>query len=109
MRLVAADAVFIPHHGDAPFEGAKAIRENYWPSGSTGTPIDTFDREATEVGGSGNMGFVRGRFTLEFTFEDEGEQMTYSNTGNYLLIATRTGEGWKMKQLTWNDPVALVE
>ena len=105
MALFAEGATIVPHHGASPVTGKKAIKEFFWPDGPP-TKVTKFERRPAEVGGNETFGYVRGRFTLEFSFEQNGKPVTFSNEGNYLLVAMKTGRGeWRIKQLIWNDPV----
>lgn len=107
MELFVPDAIMMPHHGDEPVKGHKAIREFFWPAGSGPTQILEFTRTAIDIGGSGDLGYAAGRFRLQFAFEQKGEMHTYRNEGNYLLLAERQKQGtWQIKRLIWNDPVA---
>jgi len=106
MELFSPDAVIIPHHGNDPAVGDEAIRTFFWPKDSVPTKILEFERRATEAGGSGKLGYVRGRFNLKFSFEVDGKESVYSSEGNYLLLAKKTQSNeWKIFRLIWNDPV----
>ena len=110
LTLFRADAVLAPHHGAPPVEGTEAIRAFFWPPDAPPARVTVFEREALQVGGDGDMGYVRGRFQLRFVWEEDGEQRTYSNGGNYPLLSGREDGGkWRITHLIWNDPVAQGE
>ena len=110
MKLFADDAVIIPHHGDQPQKGKNEIRDFFWPKDYGPTQILEFVREPAEADGFGDLGYVRGRFSLKFSFELDGEIKTFSNEGNYLLVAERLpGQQWQIARLIWNDPVPEIQ
>ena len=64
------------------------------------TVVPEWRRRAAEVIVSGDMGLVRGRARL--VWEYDGTRTTIPD-GNYVMIAMRGGEGWRIRMLTWND------
>lgn len=84
-----------------PFlEGQEAARAFWWPENSPPATVTRFEYEELEATGSGDLGFVRGTFTLEFQFDGE----TYTNLGKYLHLVKRVpGEGWRISHHFWND------
>lgn len=103
MATLIKDAVLIPHHGDMPIEGATAIKEFWWPADGLPSKVTEFTSTTEEVDGHGNIAYVRGRFTLVFTYGDQ----TYSNKGNYLNVLKKNENNeWKLARLIWNDPIA---
>lgn len=105
MSTLTEDAVLIPHHGDPPVEGAAAIRRHYWPKGSPPLKVTEYSMTAAETGGCSSLAYARGRFRLTFRFGPAGEEKTFSNEGNYLMIFRKSGGRWKISRFIWNDPV----
>lgn len=95
------DAVLIPHHGEEPSVGIKAI-ERYWFN-PLFPPIEVrrMDNQVQEISGSGNWAFVRGRGQLDYVFQN----IEYNNVGNFFQVFRRTPDGWKIYRHVWTDPV----
>ena len=100
MALFTEDATLVPHHGDAPVKGHAAIRNGWFNPNYAPTVVPESVREPTEIFVSGDMGVVRGRMRL--VWEYEGTRTTIPE-GNYVMIAVRRDEGWRIRLLTWND------
>ena len=100
MALFTDDATLVPHHGDTPIEGNESIRDFWFNPDYPPTVVPEWPREAKEVFVLGDVGVVRGRAGL--VWEYDGTRTTIPEM-NYVLIAVRTGEGWKIRMLTWND------
>lgn len=100
MALFTEDATLVPHHGDAPIKGQKAIRDFWFNPDYPPTVIPEWRRDAKEILVLGDMGVVRGRARL--VWEYEGTRTTIPD-GNYVLIAVRLDKAWKIRLLTWND------
>ncbi len=100
MALFTEDATLVPHHGDTPIKGHKAIRNFWFNPDYAPTVVKESRREASEIFVSGNMGVVRGRARL--VWEYGGTQTTIPE-GNYVMIALRQDKDWRIRLLTWND------
>lgn len=100
MSLFTEDATLVPHHGDAPIKGHKAIRNFWFNPDYAPTVVPEWRREAVEIFISGDMGVIRGRARL--VWEYAGTRTTIPE-GNYVMIAVRGDEGWRIRLLTWND------
>lgn len=100
MALFTEDATLVPHHGDTPVEGHKAIRDNWFNPDYPPTVVPESVREPAEIFISGNRGVVRGRARL--VWEYEGTRTTIPES-NYVMIAVRQDQGWRIRLLTWND------
>ncbi len=100
MDLFTTDAVLVPHHGDLPVEGKTAIRQGWFDPSYPPTQILQFDRHTADVFWSGEVGIVRGRSVLSWSYQG---QTTTIPEGNYVLVAERVETEWKIKLLTWND------
>jgi uncharacterized protein (TIGR02246 family) len=100
MALFTDDATLVPHHGDAPVLGLAAIREFWFNPDYPPTAIPEWDRSAKEILVLGDVGVVRGRARLVWEYEDVRTTIPESN---YVMIAVRTRDGWRIRMLTWND------
>ena len=100
MSLFTADATLVPHHGDTPIVGHAAIHDFWFNPKYPPTVIPAWTRDAEEIVVSGDVGIVRGRARL--TWEYDGMRTTIPE-GNYVLVAVRRSEGWRIRMLTWND------
>lgn len=110
LRLFAADAVLLPHHGDAPVVGLDAIRRFWWPAGSPPTTITVLEISTEGASVNGGTGTLWGRFTLAFSYEDEGQQRSLRNAGTYLMVLRRSSSGgWMITHRMWDDPVPVQE
>jgi len=100
MALFTEDATLAPHHGDTPVKGQDAIRKNWFDPDSAPTVVPEFVRKPAEILVLGDIGVVRGRSRL--VWEYEGTRTTIPD-GNYVMIAVRHDQGWRIRMLTWND------
>ena len=100
MALFTEDATLVPHHGDAPIKGHEAIRDFWFNPDYAPTVIPEWHREPAEIFVSGDMGVVRGRARLVWEYEST---RTTIPDGNYVMIALRQGDDWRVRLLTWND------
>ena len=101
----AVMATFVPElilsPSGLPFlEGQAAARAFWWPEGSPSTTVTGFESEELEASGSGDLGLVRGIYSLAFEYEGK----TYTNHGKYIHILRRVPEmGWWISHHFWND------
>lgn len=100
LALFTDDATLVPHHGDAPIRGKKAIRDFWFDPSYPPTVIVEWRREPHEVLAMGDVGVVRGRARL--VWEYDGTRTTIPE-GNYVMIAVRQDGDWRIRMLTWND------
>lgn len=100
MALFTEDATLVPHHGDAPIKGQEAIRDFWFNPDYAPTVVPEWRRESIEIFISGDMGVVRGRARLVWEY---GGTRTTIPEGNYVMIAVRQDDGWRIRLLTWND------
>jgi uncharacterized protein (TIGR02246 family) len=97
------DAVLVPQ-GNPPVRGLEAIDRFWWPKGGPATTVTGFTVTVDEVGGSGNFGFARGSFVLDFSWEDRGKAVSRRNRGNYLMLFRRGAAGeWRISHRMWGD------
>jgi uncharacterized protein (TIGR02246 family) len=110
LRLFTDDAVIMPHHGGEPRVGIAAIKAFWFPTGTPPTQITKFELRTDEIGGSGDFGYARGRFTLSWTSKVNGTTRTTTNAGTYLDILRKQSDGsWKITHHMWDDPVPQVQ
>lgn len=100
LALFTDDATLVPHHGDTPVKGKKAIRDFWFNPDYPPTVVPEWHREPSEIFVSGDIGVLRGQARL--VWEYSGTRTTIPN-GNYVMIAVRTNEAWRIRMLTWND------
>ena len=100
IALFTEDATLVPHHGDEPVKGHTAIRDGWFNPNYSPTVVRESIREPAEIFISGDMGVVRGRARL--VWEYEGTRTTIPES-NYVMIAVRTDQGWRIRLLIWND------
>jgi uncharacterized protein (TIGR02246 family) len=99
MATLTADAVLLPS-GMPAIEGTEKIRQFWWPEDSPPTKVTEFTLVQQEVDGYGDIGFVRGSFSLGFEYDGD----TYSNRGDYLSLLRRGSDGsWRISHHMWND------
>ncbi len=102
MKTLAPNAVLIPQ-GSRAIEGMKAIKQFWWPSGGK-TTVTGFTITMDEIGGEGELAYVRGTFRLSFTYEDGSNKLERTNNGNYLMIMKRQTDGaWRISHRMWGD------
>ena len=99
MSTFVADPVLAP--SGLPFlEGQAAARSFWWPEGGPLTTVTRFETDEIEVAGSGNLGYARGTFVLEFEYGGN----VHTNRGKYLHLVERVnGTGWRISHHFWND------
>lgn len=100
MALFTNDATLVPHHGDPPIKGHDDIRDFWFNPDYPPTVVPEWTREAQEIFISGDMGIVRGVARLVWEFD--GMRTTIPR-GNYVIVAVREGDEWRIRLLTWND------
>jgi uncharacterized protein (TIGR02246 family) len=100
MALFTRDATLVPHHGDEPIKGHEAIRNFWFNPDYPPTIVSEWTRRPAEFIVAGDVGVVRG--TARLVWEYDGTRTTIPN-GNYVMIAVRREETWRIRMLTWND------
>jgi uncharacterized protein (TIGR02246 family) len=100
-----SDAVLMPHHGLAPVVGMAAMNEFWWPAGTAKTTITRFVQKLDEIGGSGNIAYLRGRSEVAWTVEDQKTVEKWQTGGNFMAVLRKQPDGkWRMSHLIWDDP-----
>lgn len=103
MSTLSNDAVLIPQ-GNRPVVGIESIKKFWWPADGSRTTIKTFSITTDEIGGDGDVGFVRGTFQFSFSYEDKGKINDLTNAGNYMMILKRQSDGnWRISRRMWGD------
>lgn len=99
------DAVLMPHHGVRPVIGMAAINEFWWPVNTPKTRITRFVQNLDEIGGNGNLGYVRGRSEVAWSIESKKGTEKWRTGGNFMaLLRKQTNGSWLMSHLIWDDP-----
>ncbi len=99
MATLTDDAVILPF-GIPAIEGTDAIRTFWWPADSPPATITEFTAVQHDAGGDGDIGYVRGSFSLSFEYDGK----TLSNHGDYLSILRHLPDGsWRISHRAWND------
>jgi uncharacterized protein (TIGR02246 family) len=100
-----ADAVLMPHHGVPPVVGMAAITEFWWPASSVKTTITRFTQTIDEIGGEGQIAYLRGRSDVAWTIENQAGAEKWQNRGNFMAVLRKQPNGkWLMSHLIWDDP-----
>ena len=103
MRLLAPDAVLLPHHGGPPRRGRAEIESFWWPAGLR-FRIDAFDQTVDEISGAGDLAYARGRFRLVFAPDTASPRSRRLSQGNWVALFRRSDEGWRISHRLWDDP-----
>lgn len=99
MATFVAEPVLSPS-GLQFLEGQKAARDFWFPDGGTPTTVSIFELDELEVSGSGDMGYVRGTFELEFEYAGS----EYRNSGKYVFLLKKMPDGvWRITHHIWDD------
>ena len=105
MDTLTVDAVLIPHHGVRTRQGHPEIRQFWWPADAPPSTIDAFSRQTVEIGGRSGLAYARGRFHLEYSWNDGAATHHVVNDGNDLMILREELDGrWRISHHMWGDP-----
>lgn len=99
LALFDRNAVIMPGGGLAPEVGVANLKNFWFPDGVQPTIVTHFTHEIEDVDLSGTLGVVAGRYTLNFTYENQ----SVAQAGNYLFVARNTSNGWRITRMIWND------
>ena len=66
-------------------EGQNAARAFWFPADSPSTKVTEFELMEIEVSGSGNLGYVRGTFSIAFEYDGS----SYESHGKYLTVSAK--------------------
>ena len=104
LATLATDAVLMPA-GLQPLVGISAIEGYWWPDDGSQTTIHSYEIVIDEVEGSGDLAFLRGRGSLEFTYQDPaGVTSRLTSESVHLSVARRDGAGrWRIVRRSWSS------
>ena len=81
-------------------EGQNAARAFWFPADSPSTEVTEFKLMEIEVSGSGNLGYVRGTFSIAFEYDGS----SYENHGKYVTLLRKAPDGlWRITHHIWDD------
>jgi len=101
MNTLAPDAVLMPA-GQAPLATSDAIRVYWWPSDGSHTRILTFQRTIDELGGDGDLAWLRRTDSLTFTYAKGGTTSSLTSRSMSLAILRRQADGaWRFSRVMW--------
>lgn len=99
MRPFVDEPVLSPS-GMPWLEGQQSARDFWFPADGASTTVHRFDQVVLETGGSGDLGFVRGTFELEFDYDGTA----YESAGKFVSLLRRQPDGeWKITHQVWDD------
>ncbi len=103
MATLAPGAVMMPA-GVEPLVGDSAIRRYWWPGDGSETTIDAYEITIDEIGGSGDLAYLRGRGSLEFTHRSAGGAVDHlTSEAVHLSVARRGVDGsWRILRRAWS-------
>jgi uncharacterized protein (TIGR02246 family) len=103
MATLTDDAVLLPG-GLEPLAGEAAIRGFWWPDDGSETTITAYDIAVREVAGSGDLAYLRGEGSLEFTYTGaDGESSELTSRAAHLSVARRDEDGvWRIARRAWS-------
>lgn len=103
MATLAPGAVLMPA-GMQPLVGDSAIRSYWWPDDGSQTTIDAYEIAVEEVEGSGDLAYLRGRGSLEFTYRSAtGEVSRLTSEAVHVSVARRGEDGrWRIARRAWS-------
>lgn len=105
MELMTEDVVFMPHHGDAIIYGSKDLAKYWFDPTYPPTQVVRFEADFSGAEVSSSIGYSFGRFLLSYNYEGKN----YTNQGNFLTVARKESDSWKISRLIFNDPQPTVK
>jgi ketosteroid isomerase-like protein len=101
MNTLATDAVLMPA-GQGTLSTPDAIRAFWWPSDGSQTRILTFDRAIDELGGAGDIAWMRRTDSLTFTYAKAGTTSSLVSRSMSLAVLSRQADGvWRFSRVMW--------
>jgi ketosteroid isomerase-like protein len=101
MNTLAADAVLMPA-GQTVLSTPAAIRAFWWPNDGSSTRILTFNRSIDEVGGAGDVAWMRRTDSLTFTYAKAGTTSNLTSRSMSLAVLRRQPNGaWRFSRVMW--------
>ena len=105
LRLFTEDAVLLPHHGVEPRVGKSAARAFWFPRGGPPTTVTELTHTIDEIGGSGDIAYLRGHSRVAWTTGLNTEAKKDGNAGTLLILLRRHPDGtWRISHQMWDDP-----
>lgn len=103
MAVLSRDAVLMPA-GVRPLIGDSSIRAFWWPEDGSRTTITAYEISIDEVDGDGDLAFVRGRGTIDFTYRTpSGGTSELTSEAVHLSVARRGNDGeWRIARRVWS-------
>jgi len=81
-------------------EGQDAARNFWFPADSPPTKVTEFELTEVEITRSGDLGYVRGTFSLAFEYDGS----SYENHGKYVTILRKAPDDqWRITHHIWDD------
>ena len=103
MGTLAPDAVLMPA-GQAPLATPEAIRAFWWPTDGSQTRILTFQRAIDELGGDGDVAWMRRTDSLGFTYAKGGTTSSLTSRSMSLAVLRRQADGgWRFSRVMWGN------
>lgn len=101
LNTLAPDAVLMPS-GQHALTTPNAIRGFWWPTDGSVTRILTFDRAIDELGGDGDMAWMRRTDSLTFTYAKGGTTSSLASRSMSLAVLRRQSDGsWRFSRVMW--------
>lgn len=103
MGVLTPDVVLMPA-GSVPIIGDSAARTYWWPDDGSRTTINAYEIVIDEVKGSGDLAYLRGSGTIDFTYATpEGTASDLTSEAVHLSIARRGADGeWRIARRVWS-------
>jgi ketosteroid isomerase-like protein len=103
MKTLAPGAVLMPA-GQSVLATPEAIRAFWWPSDGSHTRILTFDRAIDELGGEGDIAWMRRTDSLTFTYAKGGTTQSLTSRSMSLAVLQRQTDGaWRFSRVMWGN------
>lgn len=103
MNTLAPGVVLMPA-GQSVLATPDAIRAFWWPSDGSHTRILTFDRSIDELGGEGDIAWMRRTDSLTFTYAKGGTTQSLTSRSMSLAVLQRQTDGaWRFSRVMWGN------
>lgn len=102
LAALAEDVVLMPA-GLAPIEGRAAAASFWWPDDGSTTSISAYAGTIEDIHGSGTVAVVRGRSSMTFTWEKDGESTVQTTRSMSLTVLEIGPDGrWRISMRMWS-------
>jgi ketosteroid isomerase-like protein len=103
MNTLAPGVVLMPA-GQSVLTTPDAIRAFWWPSDGSHTRILTFGRAIDELGGEGDIAWMRRTDSLTFTYAKGGATQSLTSRSMSLAVLQRQTDGtWRFSRVMWGN------